>query len=54
MYFEYKIHTDFQRFIYYLIVKLNEGCRERCRELFPTLFSTPHNYLNICLLSTSV
>ena len=28
MYFEYKIYTDFQRFIYYLIVKLNEGCRE--------------------------
>ena len=50
MYFEYKIHTDFQRFIYYLIVKLNEGCIERCRELLPT----PHNYLNICLLSTTV
>ena len=54
MYFEYKIHTDFQYFICSLIAILNEGCRERCRELFPTLFSTPHNYLNICLLNTTV
>ena len=54
MYFEYKIHTDFQRFIYYLIVKLNEGCREMCRELFPTLFSTLHNQLSMCSLSIIV